>query len=371
MNVYPKIFADYRQSSFQTQTTGAVGDRLWVTANPDTSVANAPRVIAVASAGLVVQYGDRFRMIGFDGAVKWEIPNDPGLPAFVADTVVYYRATNRFLQGVTFDKKTVLTDFTIPRCRTRGGVSMIQPRGGNRFLIQTFNLAPEVVVDSPPESPDYSLMLMGPDGPLDRVWLNEFTGTALPGLVTGDDVRVVLLDAAGGVTVFDAATGKAVDSFAIAKAGFQQAGLDCRDRLIVSFYDAEAKPQLACYTLTGEMVWRCPLPSAERRAWRQPPAIDGDNRVAYIWGDALLVVADGTVLWRRDIPATRFVPYVTILGDNSLLLAAGNALLHLDKDGNLLFETYLAPEVSITTPAVVDGAGRVYVGTTAGVHCFE
>ena len=371
MNVYPKIFADYRQSSFQTQTTGAAGDQVWLAANPDSSIANVPRVIAIAPAGLVVQYGDRFRMIGFDGTVKWEISNDPGVPAFIDDTVIYYRATNRFLQGVTFDKKMVLADFTIPRCRDRGGVPMIQPRGGNHFLIQTFNEAPEVIVDSPPEPSDYNLMLMGPEGRTDWDWMNEFTGTALPGLVTGDKARVVLLNTASVVTVFDIPTGKQVGSFEITKAGFQQASLDRRDRLVVSFYDVKAQPRVACYSLAGEMIWSCPLPPAERRAWRQPPAVDDDNRIAYIWGDTLLLIADGTILWRRDIPATRFVPYVTILGDNSLLLAAANALLHLDKDGNLLFETYLKPDISITTPPVVDAAGRVYVGTTAGVHCFE
>ena len=55
MNVYPKIFADYRQSSFQTQTTGAAGDQKWLTANPDPSPANVPRAIAIAAAGLIVQ----------------------------------------------------------------------------------------------------------------------------------------------------------------------------------------------------------------------------------------------------------------------------------------------------------------------------
>jgi hypothetical protein len=371
MNAYPKIFADYRQSSYQTQTTGASGDQLWLAPNPDTSMANVPRVIAVAAAGLVVQYGDRFRLIAPDGTVKWEMTNDPGVPAFATDSVIYFRATNRFLQGVTFDKRPVLTDFTIPRCRDRGGVPMIQPRGDNHFLIQTFNAAPEMIVDSPPEPPDYNLMLMGPDGPLDRDWLHEFTGTALPALVTGDNARVVLLNTASGVTVFDIATGKTADSFEVPKAGFLQASLDRRDRLIVALYDAKAQPQLDCYSLSGEQIWSCPLPPAERRAYRQPPAVDGDNRVAYIWGDTLLVVADGTILWRHAVPATRFVPYVTIMGDNSLLIASGNALLHLDKDGGLLFEIYLKPEVSMTTPPVVDAAGRVYVGTTAGVHCFE
>jgi hypothetical protein len=133
MNVYPKIFADYRQSSYQIQTTSAAGDQLWIIPNPDTSMTNVPRVIAAAAAGLVVQYGDRFRMIGLDGTVKWEMPNDPRVPAFIDDTVIYYRATNHFLQGVTFDKKTVLTDFTIPRCRDRGGVSMIQPRDSGEW----------------------------------------------------------------------------------------------------------------------------------------------------------------------------------------------------------------------------------------------
>ncbi len=371
MNVYPKIFADYRQSSFQTQTTSAAGDQLWLTPNIDASSANVPRVIVTTPAGLAVQYGDRFRMIGFDGVVKWEMPNDPGLPMFVADTVIYCRGTNRFLQGVTFDKRTVLSEFTIPRCRDRGGVPMVQPRGDNHFLIQTFNAAPEVIVDSPPEPPDYNLMLKGPEERDDWDWMLEFKGTALPALVTGDNTRVVLLDGTSRVNVFDIATGKPTGSFEIAKSGFLQASLDHRDRLIVALYDAKAQPQLACYSLSGEQVWSCPLPPAERRAFRQPPAVDGDNRIAYIWGDTLLMIADGTILWRHAVPATRFVPYVTILGDNSLLLAAANLLVHLDKDGGLLFETYLKPEMSITTPPVVDGAGRVYVGTTAGVHCFE
>ncbi|MDD4051139.1 MAG: hypothetical protein PHR28_04465 [candidate division Zixibacteria bacterium] len=371
MKVYPKIFADYRQSSFQTQTTSAAGDQLWLTPNPDTSMANVPRVIAVAAAGLIVQYGDRFRMIGLDGTVKWEMTNDPGVPAFVADTAIYYRATNRFLQGVTFDKRTVLTDFAIPRCRDRGGVPMVQARGDNHFLIQTFNAAPEVIVDSPPEQPDYNLMLMGPDGLTDWDWMREFEGTALPALVTSDNVKAVLLNTTSLVTVFDIATGKTIDSFEVPKAGFLQASLDRRDRLVVALYGAKAQPQLDCYSLSGDLVWSCPLSPAERRAYRQPPAVDGDNRIAYIWGDTLLVVAEGTVLWRHAVPAGRFVPYVTVLGDNSLLLAAANALVHLDKDGVLLFETYLKPEVAITTPPVVDTAGRVYVGTTAGVHCFE
>ncbi len=371
MNVYPKIFADYRQSSFQTQTTSAAGDQLWLTPTPETPAGDVPRVIVVTAAGLAVQYGGRFRMIGFDGSVKWEMPNDPGVPAFATDSIIYYRATNRFLQGVTFDKKTVLTDFAIPRCRDRGGVPMIQPRGENHFLIQTFNMAPEVIVDSPPEPPDYNLMLMGPEGLTDWDWLHEFEGTALPALVTGDNARVVLLNTASLVTIFDIATGKTSGSFEIPQAGFLQASLDRRDRLIVALYGAEAHPQLDCYSLSGDLVWSCPLPSAERRAYRQPPAVDGDNRIAYIWGDTLLVVADGTILWRHAVSATRYVPYVTVLGDNSLLLAAANALVHLDKDGGLLFEMYLKPEVSITTPPVVDAAGRVYVGTTAGVHCFE
>jgi hypothetical protein len=371
MNVYPKIFADYRQSSFQTQTTRAAGDQLRLIPNPDTTAANVPRVIVVTTAGLAVQYGDRFRMIGLDGALKWEMPNDPGLPMFAADTVIYFRGADRMLAGVTAEKRIVLSEFTVPRCRDRGGVSMVQPRGDNHFLIQTFNAAPEVIVDSPPEPADHNLMLKGPEGRSDWDWMHEFTGVALPALVTGDNAKVILLDGTGHVTVFDAATGETVGSFDIPKAGFQQASLDRQDRLVAVYYDAEARPQLGCYSLTGEAIWNCPLPAAERRAYRQPPAIDGDNRIAYIWGDTLLVVADGSIQWRLAVPATPFVPYVTILGDNSLLLAAGNALRHLDKDGGLLFEIYFQPEVAITTPAVVDTAGRVYVGTTAGVHCYE
>lgn len=371
VTIYPKIFADYQQSSFQNQTTKAVGHRLWLLPNPDSSQKDFPAAIIVAESGLTVQYGDRFRQIGFDGTMKWEMPNDPGIPVFVGDTVVYFRGTNHFLQGVTFDKKTVLTDFTIPRCRDRGGVPMVQARGDNHFLIQTFNMAPEVIVDSPPEPPDYNLMLMGPEGHTDCDWMREFEGNALPALVTSDNARVVLLNAASGVMVFDIVTGKTMNSFEITKAGFQQVSLDRRDRFVVSLYDAKAQPQLACYSLSGKAIWSCPLPSAERRDFRQPPAVDSDNRIAYIWGDTLLAIAEGTVRWRHVVPTTSFVPYITVLGDNSLLLAAGNTLWHLNRDGKLLLEICLEPEEQVTTPPVIDSRGRIYVGTTAGVYCWE
>lgn len=372
--VYPKMFADHQQSSYQNQTTKAVGHRLWLLPNPDSSQENSPEAVMVAEFGLIVQYGDRIRRIGFDGTLRWEMPSYPTPPAFIGDSNIYFCGTNRCLAGVTADKEMIFSEYIIPRFYSeRGSVLVVQPRGDKCFLIQTCNPAPEVAsADVPPESDSYHLMLKKTEDLVGIDWVHDFEGSVLPALITDDNGRAVLLDTrTSRITVFDIASGKMTSSFEIAKAGFQQASLDRRGRLIVSLYDAEAKLQLACYSLSGKPIWNCPLPSAERRADRQPPAIDNNNRVIYIWGDTLLVVADGTIVWRHAVPATSFVPYITILGDNSMLLAAGNALQHLDKSGKLLLEICLEPEAQITTPPVVDIQGRIYVGTTGGVYCWE
>jgi len=371
MVLYPRVFADWQHSSSQAQTTSATGEKLWFVPNQEGGATGYPAVMVVTEAGLTVQYGDRFRQLRFDGTVAWEIAIDPGLAIFADTKAIYYLGPDLTLQGMTFERRAILGEYSIPRCGPRGSVVMVQPRGNKYFLMQTYNRAREMVVDDPPESDSYHLMLKRAEERTEVDWLHDFEGSALPGLVTHDNSRVVLLTPAGRVTVFDIASGKTVGSFDIPKAGLQQASLDHNDQLVILLYDAEAHPTLVSYSLAGERRWSFLLPPAGRRGAVQPPAIGADNRAAHIWGDTLWVVAEGALKWRCPVPPSRFAQHVTLLGDNSLLLTAANAVLHLDADGALLFETYFKPEEQVTTPAVVDGGGRIYVGTTAGIHCLN
>jgi outer membrane protein assembly factor BamB len=79
----------------------------------------------------------------------------------------------------------------------------------------------------------------------------------------------------------------------------------------------------------------------------------------------------GNLLWQKPAPPAQFGQYITILGDNSLLVVGGNEIDHWDRDGNPRFEVVLDEGEQITTPPVIDAKGRIYVGTFSGIYCLE
>jgi outer membrane protein assembly factor BamB len=367
--IYPKIYADYQQRSFQTQTAKLSGTRLWFVPTSEMTHNQHPKLILLHQAGLTVQFQSRLIGIGYDGNRAWETACDGDLPAVAGNGNVYYRGIDGDLHGIDPEGRELFDEFPIPNCFDLGGVLAVKPIQEDLFLFQTFNRPEEVEAGYPPEKDDYNLILTGPEMGVQWKWLQQFEGKVLPGIASDDENSFIMLNDRSQITAFNIEDGKQTKQFSVEGATFADASIDHENNLIVALKTIDGERKLVSYTLSGELNWEYLLPSAA--GWsHQPPAIDSNDRMYYIVNSTLLAIDKGRLIWEKEVPSGR-LQYLTILGDNSILVVAGIEIDHFDGDGNVLLEMELEEEEVITTPPVVDDKCRLYIGTVSGVHCLE
>jgi hypothetical protein len=368
--MYSRLFADLRQSSLQLLKTQAVGRQAWHAPFKDASVQTIPTLLLVDNSGLTVQYANHLQRLSFEGAFGWAKERDGGLDIFGFQNEIFYTGTDDFLHAVNIAGKERFDEFFIPRAYARGGLRLVVPLGEDHFLMQTFNRPEEVELGKPPEKDNYHLFIKGPESYKDIDWSVKYEGIALPGLITADGKKVVVLDQSDRIMVFDIATGKQLSSIEIKGAGFVRASLDQTDNIIAYCWDAEDRKKLCSYTLQGALNWEYPLGGRDTRVAAQPPALTTTGQALIIVDSLLLLVADGNKLWERPVPPAA-VQYMTVLGDNSVLVTAANVLTHFGNEGQDQFLFRLPVDEVITTPPVIDDKGRIYLGTTKGIYCIN
>ena len=296
MVIYPKIFADYQQRSFQSQTTSGDGQKLWFTPTRDTIDRNPPTLILVTESGLAVQYVNYLQWMNTEGAVAWQIERDPGMRILSHDGTTYFLDPDGDVYGVDAKKDFVLKEFFIPNSTDRGAIYLFQPRGDGRYLIQTYNTAEEVEEEVEHQPDDHNLMLQGSGGWSDWKWLLEFEGKVLPCLLTSDLNRAVQLDNTGRVRIIDVESGEQTGEFIIEGAVFADASLDREDALLIHLLTAERERKLCRYNLEGTLLWEHLLPPGQPKPVAQPPAVDTNNRVYLLWNNFLMAFDNGELL---------------------------------------------------------------------------
>lgn len=124
---------------------------------------------------------------------------------------------------------------------------------------------------------------------------------------------------------------------------------------------------LEAYDTGGMPLWRHALPDDPRIA--QPPAALADGSVLLITGAELQKVREGELLWSAPLPCEWSKPRLSILADESVLVAAGRFLLHYSSDGTEVKRIFLEDE--LTCRPIVDSEGRIYVGGANKVYCIR
>ncbi len=370
VTMYSRLFADLRQSSLQLLKTQAVGRQVWFAPFKDASVQTIPTLVLVDKDGLTVQYANHLQRLSFEGAFGWIKERDGGLDIFGFQNEIFYTGTDGFLHAVSVAGKERLDEFFIPRAYGRGGLRLVVPLGGDHFLMQTYNRPEEVEIGKPPEKDNYHLFIKGPESYKDLTWSAQFDGIALPGLVTADGKRLVVLNQGNQIQVFEIATGKQLSSVTVESAGIVRASLDQTDNIIVYCWDAEDKKKLCSYTSQGAPNWEYPLGGRDTRVAAQPPALTGSGHALVIVDSLLLSISNGSLLWQRPIPPAA-VQYLTVLGDDGVLVTAANELTHFGNEGQDRFSFRLPADEAMTTPPVLDDKGRIYFGTAKGIYCIN
>jgi outer membrane protein assembly factor BamB len=101
----------------------------------------------------------------------------------------------------------------------------------------------------------------------------------------------------------------------------------------------------------------------------QPAASTPDGIVYIVVHNTLHQVQDGELRWSYPLKAKTSDIKITVLSDNSVLVAAGTALVHVSNTGEEILTKWL--DVTIRTRPIMDENGRVYFGADDGIHCMK
>lgn len=134
---------------------------------------------------------------------------------------------------------------------------------------------------------------------------------------------------------------------------------------------------LFCFDKNGKELWYIPI--SDDFSGFQPPAVQFDGTVYLIAGGSLKKINTGKiepvnpdinpVEWSFDLPCVSDDAFISILADMSVLVAAGQSLLHIDKDCNLIKQMVFTEKL-VCRP-VADGNGNIFVGSAANIYCVH
>ncbi len=85
--------------------------------------------------------------------------------------------------------------------------------------------------------------------------------------------------------------------------------------------------------------------------------------------ETLYCIEAGEQLWSHDLPATDSFGGMTVLADETLLLATGSMLIQLSNGGREIGR--VAFDFPLTCRPIMDEAGRIYIASEYWVRCLE
>ncbi len=379
MNPYPMLFVDFQKTSLQEYTPVSTNEQLWfaeVVDNPASP--EFPRVILVTDKGLFVEYSDKTKHLNFNGNVLWE-KGYGGFPSssFILNSALYFSGVGG-ASVVNPDSGDQLLDFYIFTADEI--VHLLYPVDSNLFFAQTFTQAPfeSEPGETPPEDESCVILMRSeqyintlPGDPDDWEYMHKIKEKTLPGLLTRDLKNVVVVTNNGTINTFTIDKGNKVSTEEHPGVWPLAVSLDEKDNLMFLHHTPEGNRKLACYPLQGkDPLWEVKLPGTGEIILPQPPALGKDNRIYCMVDNTVYAVDNGVITWQYSTFAAKHFHYVTVLADNSILVASANKFSHVDKDGNEIFFKLLPPGEDISTPPVIDAQGRFYFGTMRGIYCF-
>ncbi|HUV31420.1 MAG TPA: hypothetical protein VMY05_10075 [Acidobacteriota bacterium] len=357
-------FADLQNSSFLPVSGRITGNEVWFSPSMDTGRMRIPACLGLHGDVLVAGYGTL--LVGVrrqDGPALWA-HTITGNHAFMMNErgIVTLNHAGFFVlrdfEGETVEKKylAMVTRETFLHFFAEVGEETV-------FCFQTYP-KPVNKPGMQVELPRTAFIRYIPDH-RDIRWYFERRETCLDALISRDLARVYIAvydklysfptDAASEDSVVT------VEFTRIASLSVDHSG----KALVVDM--TEEGTELKQVAADGQIEWTVPLGTLPVSP--QPPASSPDGYVYIVSGNVLHQIKDGAILWSRPLPAGPDEILYSVLADNSVLAAAGQALVHVsDRGEEIMAKMMLSP---IGTRPLMDEQGRVYLGGADGIRCLQ
>ena len=127
------------------------------------------------------------------------------------------------------------------------------------------------------------------------------------------------------------------------------------------------KKRILSISPKGKIHWELPISDLAKSG--QPPAFAAGGNIYYCAGNSLLCIKDGKLAWEYELSAGAYESYLTVLGDQSVLIAALNILTHISPEGHIL-KSITNPFIFTCRP-IIDPNGRMYIAGKEGIRCLD
>lgn len=352
-SLYPSYFAGPRRDGAVSVTTTATGKIAW---SRELGLADADARSALLLWGdhVVATTVSSMALFSKEGERLWQQSRMPGSPPVIANGFLYYENRRLKLEAVDLENELAVRNAPLPTAMNdEFAISLLWPRESD-FIATAFwpGHEPEELAEVSWDRTPYGERVSAKGG--------DYEGwQSLPPLYH-PQLNRLLLCVTEDLYVIDVEQGSEVARFKIPLDEASDWSIDTEGTLHIIGYQGDEKVLLAL-SLNGQEKWRWQgLGRAEQWLGIQPPISAGSERMYAVTDRQILAIEAGQLLWQHEVTGGS-AKHATSLADGSLLLAAGNSLSHINRDGETLFT--LALDEEIQTPPVVDASGSIYVGT--------
>jgi outer membrane protein assembly factor BamB len=204
------------------------------------------------------------------------------------------------------------------------------------------------------------------------IWRQEFEGENIKSLIIEELKQIIAFynedPFSSTISLFDLNTGNEISKIKVEKASLLSASLDFNNNINAILHFDNNEIMLRNYYLDGKVNWEYTLPISSVEYLNQPPAINRSNQVFCLINSKIFAIDRGKLIWELSIPEDEYFKFLTITGDNNLLIGSSYLLNYIDSNGQLIFNYLLDQNERITTPPVVDEKGLIYFGSTKGIY---
>ncbi len=362
--INPNQYGDWQNSSRLPTSGRFKGEEIWFAPTTDVAQMRSPLHLGVAGEYLYASYGNLIAVMKrADGSLVWKREINGNHPSLLTGGGILALDHVGYYVILDFDGKPIREhSLTFVNQETRL-LYVTEPGDEMAYAYRTYPTA----ISTPDQQryEPFTEFVRYEAAGQNIIWSYRLPQIA-SGVVQSSDGSVVYLFTVNRVYSIPADAGSkdavtVIEGDRVVSCAVQPEG----DVLIFDVFEGQAR--LRRVTQAGEVIWEALIDGTAVSP--QPPAVGLDGSVYVVVGNKLHRVVDGKISWEYALPATPDNIHLSVLGDNTVLAAAGNALVHLSESGEEILNKIM--ETPLSGRPVVDEEGKIYIGGNDGIRCFE
>lgn len=371
-SLYSTKFSNSFRNSYVDTKTSAIGKIAWIKPTGFTASKYWPATVLLWSKHQLVSTYEDIVLFDSNGKQIWTKKKRGGAPITVGGDYLYFNRPHKFLDAIDISGKFLIESAPFPGGLGDDKLEFFFPRKNDFFAVFFDNDQHDHQQgdeNPPPIQPKLNLVK------------NRYPityGDWHETLPASDHLRPLYLPKKNILSLLiedkhiriDLETEKRLSEVTLGVGDLVDWSMDQNEVFYVLASD-KSHPVLVAYKLTGAEqgkfqkmdLWRWRGDVKTEDAWlAHPPAVGPSGKVYVLTTSRLLALENGKLNWQHEVKTAKDeMSFITVLSDDSLLLASGKGLSYFSSNGKLRWRVE-APGEILSSP-VADENGNIFVAT--------